>query len=124
MGISLSRQLFDASSIIVGLGLKLSVLFRRRRHMHPGFRHFLAFIFLLALFVPGFSQSQTGSSISEVAKQHSRSIVQIATQDRNGKNLVSGSGFIVKPEGVVVTNYHVIEGAHASFHQNCRWRYL
>ena len=40
--------------------------------------------------------------------------MQIVTQDRNGRNLGTGSGFIVKPEGVVVTNYHVIEGAHSA----------
>jgi S1-C subfamily serine protease len=82
--------------------------------MYPGSRHFLMFFFLLASFVSGFSQSLTSSSISEVAKQHSRSIVQIVTQDRSGRTLVTGSGFIVKPEGVVVTNYHVIQGAHAA----------
>ena len=82
--------------------------------MHSGSRHFLLLFSLLGPLVSGSSQSQTISSVSDVAKQHSRSIVQIFAQDRDGKEIATGSGFIVKPEGVVVTNYHVIERAHTA----------
>jgi S1-C subfamily serine protease len=81
--------------------------------MHPG-RPLILLLFLLGSCVSGLSQSQAGSPVSEVAKQHSKSIVQIVAQDRNGKELGTGSGFIVKSEGVVVTNYHVIERAHTA----------
>lgn len=72
------------------------------------------YLLILGSFIARPSECQTNSSISEVAKQHSKSIVLIVAQDKNGRELVTGSGFIVKPEGTIVTNCHVIIGAYAA----------
>lgn len=81
--------------------------------MRPG-RSLVMFLLMLGSCISGLSQSQAGSPVSEIAKQHSKSIVQIVAQDRKGNPLGAGSGFIVKSEGVILTNYHVIKGAHTA----------
>lgn len=47
----------------------------------------------------------------EIMDQYGDAVVLIATVS-NGTEAGLGSGFIVKDDGVVVTNYHVIEGAY------------
>ena len=42
----------------------------------------------------------------------SRAVVRIETRDDKFKVTGHGSGFFVSPDGLVVTNHHVIEGAH------------
>jgi S1-C subfamily serine protease len=56
-----------------------------------------------------FCQQSTG--VSEVAKRESDSVVTITLRDKSGAFLQSGSGFIVRSNGVVITNFHVIDGA-------------
>jgi hypothetical protein len=40
--------------------------------------------------------------------------VQITVQDRQGRAVKAGSGFLVSKTGLVATNYHVIEDAHSA----------
>jgi hypothetical protein len=47
-------------------------------------------------------------SIPAIAKAASGAIVTIITAD-NDKPIARGTGFLVRPDGVIVTNYHVIE---------------
>jgi tetratricopeptide (TPR) repeat protein len=46
-----------------------------------------------------------------IFKENSNAVVVIETYDKNGKPIGQGSGFIVRQDGAVVTNYHVISDA-------------
>lgn len=50
-------------------------------------------------------------SASELYVRASPSSLRVENYDRNGKLAASGSGFLVSPDGQVVTNLHVIRGA-------------
>jgi serine protease Do len=49
----------------------------------------------------------------EISELVSSAIIYIELYDKEGKVLSSGSGFIVESSGKIVTNYHVIDGAHS-----------
>lgn len=51
-------------------------------------------------------------TVPTLVKAMSPAVVFIGNVDKNGKVTSIGSGFVVDPSGVIVTNYHVIEGAH------------
>ena len=51
--------------------------------------------------------------IKEIAK-NSKSVVCLNIKDSSGNITAMGSGFIVSSDGIVVTNYHVIEDAYAA----------
>jgi hypothetical protein len=53
-------------------------------------------------------------SAEEVFASASPAVVQIAVQDLQGRTVATGSGFLVGKAGLVATNYHVIEEAHAA----------
>ncbi len=46
-----------------------------------------------------------------IFKENSNAVVVIETYDKYGKPINQGSGFIVRQDGAVVTNYHVISDA-------------
>ncbi len=50
-------------------------------------------------------------SASELYVRASPSSLRVENYDRNGRLAASGSGFLVSPDGQVVTNLHVIRGA-------------
>src|SRR5215475_2749755 len=70
-------------------------------------------IILLALFIPAavFAQNQAMKSPSEIAREQSKAVVIIEALDERGNITGQGSGFIVTPQGAVVTNLHVVQGA-------------
>ncbi|MCX6083371.1 MAG: trypsin-like peptidase domain-containing protein [Caldiserica bacterium] len=57
----------------------------------------------------GSGATQTLLSVTEIAKKV-ESVVYIEVAFADGKG-ASGSGFIISPDGRIVTNYHVIDGA-------------
>lgn len=59
-----------------------------------------------------FSKEKTPEGI---AKKYGEAVVLITTSDKDGKALGGGSGFIVDPKGIVVTNYHCISGAYTAW---------
>lgn len=48
----------------------------------------------------------------EIVQRALPGLVTIYTYDQAGKGAGQGSGFVVSPKGIVVTNYHVIDKAH------------
>ena len=46
-----------------------------------------------------------------IYKENSPSVVVIVAIDREGRSVRQGSGFVVREDGAVATNYHVISGA-------------
>jgi S1-C subfamily serine protease len=68
---------------------------------------------LLALFIhaSAFAQNQALKSPSEIAREQSKAVVIIEALDERGSVTGQGSGFIVTPQGAVVTNLHVVQGA-------------
>lgn len=53
-------------------------------------------------------------TVSDLVGRTSGAVVQIVTSDSAGKELALGSGFLISPDGKIVTNYHVIKGAHSA----------
>jgi len=75
-------------------------------------RRWLGFCVLtLALLSCAQTKEQT---VPEIVKNSSDAVVLVVTADSTGKDTGFGSGFIVSPEGEIVTNYHVIQGAHSA----------
>src|SRR5215475_2695844 len=58
-----------------------------------------------------FAQNQALKSPSEIARDQSKAVVIIEAMDERGSVTGQGSGFIVTPQGAVVTNFHVVQGA-------------
>jgi hypothetical protein len=52
-------------------------------------------------------------TVPELAKSMAPAVVFIGNVDGRGQVQSIGSGFVVDPDGVIVTNYHVIRGADA-----------
>ena len=51
---------------------------------------------------------------AEIAAQATPAVVTIVTFDSDGKRVSQGSGFFVRSNGVLVTNWHVLAGASAA----------
>ena len=70
--------------------------------------------FLFVLYTPRFQAQQPPRSVSEVAKATVDSVVLIVVSDEAGKPVTEGSGFIASSDGKIVTNHHVLAGAHSA----------
>lgn len=57
-------------------------------------------------------KSKVRLAASDIASRCSASIVSIKTKDKDGKELGMGSGFIISKDGVIATNFHVMESAY------------
>lgn len=68
---------------------------------------------ILALVITStvWAQNQRLKSPSEIAREQSKAVVIIEALDERGSVTGQGSGFIVTPQGAVVTNLHVVQGA-------------
>src|SRR6266568_1087553 len=53
-------------------------------------------------------------TVTSVVKSSVDRVVLIVVSDAQGAELGQGSGFIVSSDGKILTNYHVIEGAHSA----------
>lgn len=70
--------------------------------------------FLSVLYTPQVQAQQSPRSVSDVVKATVDSVVLIVVNDDAGKPVAEGSGFIASSDGKIVTNHHVIAGAHSA----------
>ncbi len=92
---------------------------KRRLCLLPILPKLLFFVFCtiivsLLFFFPSTGQAGwlgSEKTPEEIAKEYGDTVVLIAAFDKNGQPLAQGSGFIVDPKGIVVTNYHCIKDA-------------
>ena len=67
------------------------------------------------LLLSGASSPQSKErTVAQIVKESSDAVVQVVVSDSSGQDLGLGSGFIVSQDGRIVTNYHVINGAHSA----------
>ncbi len=74
------------------------------------FMQFITKTIFLSLFISTSIFAQTKSP-SEIAREQSQAVVVIEALDERGSVLGQGSGFIVTPNGAIVSNLHVLQGA-------------
>jgi len=58
-----------------------------------------------------FFLSSCSSDANRIYKENSKAVVEIVIYDSKGNPISQGNGFIVRKDGVIVTNYHVITAA-------------
>jgi tetratricopeptide (TPR) repeat protein len=79
------------------------------------FASVLSFVLVASAFSQsGNRNALTQPTVTDLVGKCSGAVVQIVTSDANGKEIALGSGFIVSADGKIVTNYHVIKGAHSA----------
>jgi tetratricopeptide (TPR) repeat protein len=67
-----------------------------------------------ALLTLGATASRSTLSPDAVFARVSPAVVQVVIQDRHNQTIGTGTGFLVSRNGLIATNYHVIEKAHAA----------
>src|SRR4030043_1360946 len=58
-----------------------------------------------------FFLTSCSSDANRIYKENRKTVVEIVIYDNKGNPISQGNGFIVRKDGVIVTNYHVITGA-------------
>jgi len=69
------------------------------------FLHFIPLILLILFPACSFADAD------KIFKENNKAVVVVTAYDSKGEHISQGSGFIVRPDGAVVTNYHVISNA-------------
>ncbi len=77
-----------------------------RRFLLPSVTFFFCFIFFL--------QALAEEKLPEIVKKIEPSTVLILAYDKDGKIIGQGSGFFINENGDIITNRHVLAGAHSS----------
>lgn len=78
-----------------------------KRHQSQAIKTLCTCIFLATLFIPLLCWGDA----DKIYQENSPAVVVVASIDGEGKPIGIGSGFIVREDGVIVTNYHVVNMA-------------
>mgnify|MGYP001606655168 CR=1 FL=1 len=54
---------------------------------------------------------QNKAFADKIFKENNKAVVVVVTYNAKGEPISQGSGFIIRPDGAVITNYHVISNA-------------
>lgn len=68
-------------------------------------------IIILALTVSAIAQNRSVKSPGEIAREQSSGVVIVEALDERGSIIGQGSGFLVTPNGAIVSNLHVVQGS-------------
>ena len=69
------------------------------------------FLFIIAIIISAFFPSVLLANADKIFKENNRAVVVVVTYNAKGEPISQGSGFIIRPDGAVITNYHVISNA-------------
>ncbi|MFZ3064542.1 MAG: tetratricopeptide repeat protein [Nitrospirota bacterium] len=82
-----------------------TISFRTSKRRHP------LFLIIIAIIITTFFPSVLLANADKIFKENNKAVVVVVTYNAKGEPISQGSGFIIRPDGAVITNYHVISNA-------------
>ncbi len=82
-----------------------TISFRTSKRRHP------LFLLIIAILITALFPSVLLANADKIFKENNKAVVVIVTYNAKGEPISQGSGFIVRSDGAVITNYHVISNA-------------
>jgi len=74
-------------------------------------KNHLLFILTIPIIIIIFSATISFADADRIFKENNKAVVVIVVYDQDSKPIGQGSGFVVRQDGAIVTNYHVISSA-------------
>jgi len=82
----------------------------------------LAVVAITVYFISSSSTHPAPAPATVSAKPIDEAVLTIVGMDRRGSPVVQGSGFILTPDGLGATNYHVLKAARSALAECCKGR--